>query len=196
MNYKSWNFKTNQWYTPPTSPVTYIGNTGTLIDWDNVVNAVSKLPGKKVDLFKWDNPLFLEIKKLYDQSSYCNYSAEWINYYPEADFPQSINDLFGNFIKNPNIVRSWISRIDPGKTAPWHWDVDDHEQKYLEKGDLIRYTCKIGPSDPGHITVIGKCVLNQNQSGDTYLWPDHRTWHGSSNSGLTPKYQFNYLAYL
>jgi hypothetical protein len=196
MNFESWDSINKTWYSPAGSPLTYLGNTGNLIDWHNIIASIDTLPGKKVDLINWNNPLFLKIKEMFQSSNYNMSSAEWINYYPGKDFSENVNQLFGNFVNHPNVIRSWISKVNPGKTAPWHWDVDDDEEKYLTNGKLVRFSCKIGSSDPAHITVVGDQVLYDNQSGDVYQWPDHRTWHGSANAGLIPKYQFNYLAYI
>jgi hypothetical protein len=196
MNFESWDSINKKWYTPLNSPVVFLGNTENIIDWDKIINDIKDQPGRKVDLINWNNPLFLKIKDLFSSSNYNMSSAEWINYYPGKDFPESVNTIFGNFVKHPNVIRSWISRINPGKTAPWHWDVDDNEEQYLQQRKLVRFTCKIGTHDPGHITVIGDHVLYNNRSGDVFQWPEHRTWHGSANAGLVPKYQFNYLAHI
>jgi hypothetical protein len=160
-----------------------------------VLDNLNKSSGKIINLDTLTSGLFLNIKNLISESNYCQHSIEWINYYPSVHFSEEVNHIFGNFVRKENCVRSWISRIDPGKTAPWHWDIDDDEEQYLKKGKLVRFICKIGDSDPGHITVVGNNILHNNMSGDVYQWPDHRTWHGSANAGLIPKYQFNYLAY-
>jgi hypothetical protein len=196
MNFESWDSINKKWYTPLNSPVVFLGNTENIIDWDKIINDIKDQPGRKVDLINWNNPLFLKIKDLFSSGNYNMSSAEWINYYPGKDFSESVNAVFGNFVKHPNVIRSWISRINPGKTAPWHWDVDDNEEQYLQQGKLVRFTCKIGIHDPGHITVIGDHVLYNNRSGDVFQWPEHRAWHGSANAGLVPKYQFNYLAHI
>ena len=197
MDYKSWNAKTKEWYVPNNAaPLKLLGNTGDLIDWNKVILGISDKEGVVLPKLIWPNPHFEEMKRLYVDSNYIMDSAEWINYYPIIDYEEEINNAFGQFVGKPKYVRAWISRINPGKTAPWHWDLDDGEEEYLKGGDLLRYTCRISTAGVGQVSIVGDTAIHGGPAGDVYLWPDHRMWHGSVNAGLTPKYQFNYLAYV
>jgi hypothetical protein len=195
--YKSWSSETEQWYYPDhDASLIFVGNTKDLIDWNMLIESVKDKEGCILPKLIWPNPHFDEMKKLYLDSNYILESAEWINYYPGIDYDEKINDLFGSFVGCQKCARAWISRINPGKTAPWHWDLDDEESKYLKEGKLLRFVCKMNKDNIGQVTIIGNQVLYNVFPGDVYRWPDHRMWHGSVNCGLTPKYQFNYLGYI
>lgn len=196
-NYDAWNYETNQWYTPDHfAKPTYAGNTQGIIDWDSVLLHLKDLPGIKLPPTGWTNPLFEPMDKLFKDSNYSNFSAEWINYYPGKDYDEAVDLIFGELVKHPKCVRAWISKINPGHTAPWHWDLDDNETEYLKAGKLIRFVCKASVPAIGHVAVIGNHALYGGLQGDTYIWTDTHCWHGSVNCGLVPKYQYNYLAYL
>jgi len=196
MDYKSWNAKDKEWYSPDHGvPLKFIGNTGSSINWNEIISSIGNKEGIVLPKLIWPNPHFEEMKKLYVDSNYILSSAEWINYYPESDYDEEVNRVFGEFVGKPNYARAWISKINPGKTAPWHWDLDDGEEEYLKNGDLLRYTSRISPQCVGQVAIVGNNAIHGGRPGDVYLWPDHRMWHGSVNAGLTPKYQFNYLAY-
>lgn len=194
--YQSWDVERKEWYFPDheAEPI-YIGNTEKKIDWDSIIDFVQGKNGMVLPKLIWSNPHFEEMKKLYIDSNYIIDSAEWINYYPEKDYDPVVNKKFGEIIGKPKCVRAWISRINPGKTAPWHWDLDDQEEEYLKNGKLVRYICKMNNNSVGQVTILGNHAIKDFKQGDIIRWPDHRIWHGSVNCGLTPKYQFNYLAY-
>jgi len=197
MTYKSWNSKNKEWYTPDhDAPLEFVGNTSNSIDWNKIISGIKNKEGIVLPKLIWPNPHFEEMKKLYADSNYIMSSAEWINYYSGTDYDEEVNKMFGKFVGKVEYARAWISRINPGKTAPWHWDLDDEEEEYLKRGDLLRYTSRISPNGVGQVAIVGNTAIHGGHAGDVYLWPDHRMWHGSVNAGLTPKYQFNYLAYV
>ena len=186
--FKSWNPIKNEWYFPDhnISPI-FIKNTNDVIDWEKLILELSDKTGAILPKFIWHNPHFEEMKKLYTDSDYLLYSAEWINYYPERDFDKEWVTKFGNAIGHPRYARAWVSKIEPGKTAPWHWDLDDYELEYIKDGELVRFMCKMNPGGVGQVTILGNHVVKAEQ-GDVFQWPDYRMWHGSVNCGLTPKY--------
>jgi hypothetical protein len=197
MQYKSYNFVENQWYYPSVELPVLVGNTDDKINWASIIDSLKDKEGVKSRIQKYlSDDIQTDMRKMFEDSKYCLFSAKWTNYYPGKDFDQSVSDSFGEIVKKSKCVKSWISRVDPGKTAPWHWDIDDNEKEYLSQGDVVRFTCKINPFDPGHITAVGNGVLPKGNVGDIYQWVDHRQWHGSANAGLIPKYQFNYIAWI
>jgi hypothetical protein len=48
---------------------------------------------------------------------------------------------------------------------------------------------------PGHVFIVGDEALYNEKQGDVHKWPDFRSYHGGTNCGLVPKFNFNYLAY-
>ena len=174
---------------------THIGNCSNIINWDDVINSIENKPGVALPRWDWDHPEFIKIKQLSIDSNYLKKSAEWINYYPNKDYDSNIDKLFGAFVGNSNYARAWISRINPGCTAPWHWDIDDFADEYENKGSLVRYTARINKDGTGQVAVVSNYAIVGGQQGDVYRWHSYKDWHGSANFGYTVKYQFNYLAY-
>ena len=99
------------------------------------------------------------------------------------------------FVGAPRMIKSWISKIYPGKTAPWHWDWDVDWKKYTEQGNPVRFTAMINEPAPGHVFIVGDEALYNEKQGDVHKWPDFKSYHGGTNCGLVPKFNFNYLAY-
>ena len=79
--------------------------------------------------------------------------------------------------------------------APWHWDWDVDWKKYTEQGNPVRFTAMINEPAPGHVFIVGDEALYNEKQGDVHKWPDFRSYHGGTNCGLVPKFNFNYLAY-
>ena len=193
--YDVWDSEKKEWYFPDQdAEVKLVGNTGDIINWAQVITNVENLEGTVLPKLIWPNPHFAKMRDPYENSNYIMDSAEWINYYPGEHYDEILNKAFGKAVGKPRYARAWISRINPGKTAPWHWDLDDGEEAYLKEGKLVRYSCKMSEG-VAQVAIIGNTALHGGAVGDIHQWPDHRMWHGSVNAGLTPKYQFNYLAY-
>jgi len=163
--------------------------------WDSIINKISELPGKEIIL---DRTALtgLEYQKLFNlwgAAGYNQDSIKWTNYYA-TDYGYNIEKQFENILGVTHI-RSWISRVDPGYTAPWHYDIDSNEEEYLKLGKLRRFVCFIGEPAVGHISIVeNECFYNQ-ANGNIYEWNNYRAWHAGANVGLLPKYQYNFLAY-
>ena len=68
---------------------------------------------------------------------------EWINYYPGKEFSMEIAEKFGEFVCSSRMIKSWISKIYPGKTQKsWHWDWDVDWKNTQNKA-----TCEIYSND-------------------------------------------------
>ena len=162
------------------------------INWDEIINQLSNQEG--VLATQWDvtKPKYKDIYKLWTDSNFNPMSIEWINYYPETHYSSTVVDRISNWL-HIKPVRSWISRINPGYFAPWHWDVDDNEDEYLKNGDLYRYSCFIDNTPHGHIFMIGNEYITNPIQGSMYKWSDYREWHSGINAGITPKYMFHIL---
>ena len=106
-----------------------------------------------------------------------------------------VAEKFGEFVGAPRMIKSWISKIYPGKTAPWHWDWDVDWKEYEKKGNPVRFTAMINEPAPGHVFIVGDKALYNEKQGDVHKWPDFKSYHGGTNCGLVPKFNFNYLAY-
>ena len=167
------------------------------IDWNTVIDTLIN-PGVDitVDPAKWqlDTPGYNEIHVMWKSANFNMSAIKWINYYPGKHFDSTITDAVDKHV-NVNIHRSWISRIDPGFFAPWHWDVDDNETEYLTKGTPVRYSCFIEKPAHGHIFIIGDDYYYNQPQGTLVKWDNYQAWHSGINAGMTPKYMFHLLGY-
>ena len=164
-----------------------------LIEWDPVLEEIKDNPGLNAPFrLPLDEP---DVKQMIeDLKDYPSESIEWFNYYPGADFNVRVVKEFSDLV-NKECARARISKINPGKTAPWHWDYDTMEEKYLEKGELVRYHASISKPSPGHVFIVNdKCFYNEPQ-GTIHEWDDYRSYHAGANCGVEPKFLFNFLGY-
>jgi hypothetical protein len=169
-----------------------------LRDWDQITQSLIDREGKEISPSNGNWNLktqgYQEIYNKWVDAKFNMQSIKWINYYPAVDYDTNIIDIFQQQLKVTHI-RSWISRIDPGYCAAWHWDVDDYEAEYVKLGNIKRFTCHIGNTDPGHAFMVGNSCLHNEKNGDVFQWSDYRAWHGGMNCGLIPKFMFNFLGY-
>lgn len=144
----------------------------------------------------WDltNSEYDKIYNLWKAANFNPDAIKWINYYPGQHFDQSLVDDIAAYLR-VNVHRAWISRVDPGYFSPWHWDVDDNEAEYLQKGSPKRYSIIIGPPAMGHIFILGRDYLYGVPEGAIFKWNNYKEWHSGINAGLTPKFMLHLLAY-
>ena len=119
-------------------------------------------------------------------------NASWDMFIPNTNFDREIVHKFINFVGLDGYTNAWISRINPGCVAPWHWDVTDNETT-LSSQSAVRYHCHIqSPAEIiGHTLIVEDTCLYNQKPGETYLWSDRKAWHGGSNCGFEPMYLFN-----
>jgi len=166
------------------------------INWNDILEDLENKKGISInpDFSKWNlnTPGYLQIYKIWKDAKFNSNAIEWINYYPEDHYPTSVVDSIARFL-NVIPLRSWISQINPGYFAPWHWDVDDNETEYLKLGTPIRYSCFIESPSHGHIFIIGNDYLYNQDQGNLYQWIDYKEWHSGINAGMVPKYMFHLI---
>lgn len=142
-------------------------------------------------IWRMDVPAYSEILDTWKKANYPQEIIRWENYYPEEHYSTEIDELLCKTL-NVGYRRSWISRIDPGYSAPWHWDVEDDPEDY--EGPL-RYSIFIHDCQPGHIFILGKedCFYNMKE-GQGIKWHRFNEYHIGMNAGLTPKYMYHLKA--
>jgi hypothetical protein len=177
-----------------------VGNTETLIDWNNVILDIINKSGTSLryneQSFDKTIPAFADMDAVWQKAGYQynDPSIEWINYFPGSDFNQEVVDVFKQLVMaEPWMV--WISRIRPGKMAPWHYDAHSKLDELLSLGTPVRYTCYIQEPSPGHVSIVGDSAVYRPSKGSIYKWPNYNAWHCGLNGGLTDKYMFNYWGY-
>jgi len=164
-------------------------------DWSAIIKNLKEGSDVTVDPKRWnlDNPEYTKIFNVWKDANFNLNSIKWTNYYPGIHFSEKIIDEQIEHLKIQKIHRSWISKLDPGFMAPWHWDVDDHEEEYLKYGHIYRYTIMIEAMDHGHILIIGK-DHHFNQPKNTIIkWSNYKEWHSGINAGMTPSYMLHIL---
>ncbi len=174
----------------------FIGNCKT-INWQELVDSLKDQQGDPrtygVDFYINADGRFNQVIDLWKQAGYDKSgTVEWINYYPGKHFNQDVISKFEEYT-DTTCVKAWISKIKPGKYAPYHWDIDDHEEEYLKQGQLVRYTAHPCTPNKGQVLVVDQHVFHMEHQGNVYKWEDHRAWHGGGNCSFEPKYLFNFL---
>lgn len=169
------------------------------INWHELVDSLSVNPGKEivVDFDNWNlaTPGYSEIYKLWKDADFNPDSIKWINYYPEKDFDPAIVYKLSDYLNLAGIHRAWISKINPGFFAPWHWDVDEDEEEYKKHGEIKRYSCFISGCSLGHIFILGDDYYYNQNPGTLVKWKKYNEWHAGINGGLIPKYMLHIIGY-
>lgn len=177
--------------------IEYAGNCSSVIDWSSVIKDLEHaapgyigpshkrgdcIPGLDNILDMWERAGYKTVKD--------GGTVAWDMFFPGTHFDKQIVDKFLEFVGIESARSVWISRVWPGRYAPWHWDVQDDEAD-LKGKEFIRFHCHISKPQFGHIIIVDdKCLYNQEQ-GDVYKWSDRKLWHAGTNCGLQPKYIFN-----
>jgi len=165
-----------------------------MINWNNIIanlsNGIDILPDPK----NWNlnTKGYQEILDLWIKAEYNFASIKWTNYYPDTHYSKDVETYYANEL-NVKPLRSWISSIAPGYTAPWHWDVDDNEDDYAAQGELVRYSIFIQDGKPGQVFMIENQSYYSQPAGTIVKWNNYKSWHAGANAGLTPKYMFHLI---
>lgn len=183
--------------------VEYVGNcgpsVGDIIDWRKVISDIEHqtpayigpshkrgdtIPGLDDVINKWDTAGY----KLFRDGG----TVEWDMFLPDVNFPKEIVDKFAEFVGIEQWSSAWISRINQGRMAPYHWDVHDDEEKLKLEPDRIRFHCHIGEPEFGHVLIVEDQVFYNQPRGSVFKWSSRTLWHAGINIGLKPKYLFNF----
>jgi hypothetical protein len=161
--------------------------------WDEIIptldNGEVRSPGIKFYQNKdgrFDYLIDLWTNAGYDKSD----SVEWINFYPTIHYNNNVTTDFEKYCGHKH-VKSWISKIRPGKSAPLHQDIDDTLD--LVQGRLIRYSCFISKPAPGSIFILGDTVFHKEPQGNVWQWGHHLDWHAGTNCGFYDKFMYHYI---
>jgi hypothetical protein len=174
----------------------FIGNCQT-INWHALIEQIKDQEGDArtygVDFYQNADGRFNEIINMWQTAGYDKSgTVEWINYYPVRHFDQEFITQFEKYT-GTTCLRAWVSKINPGRYAPYHWDIDDYEEDYIKQGQLVRFTAH--PVEPtlGQVLIVEEDVFHNQTIGNVYQWPNHRAWHAGGNCSFKPKYLFNFL---
>lgn len=177
--------------------IKHIGNCSSIIDWNQVLDHLSNQTPSYIGPRHRSTDNIVGLSDIAEKWESAGYrlavdggSAGWDMFLPKDKFDYSVVEKFSEWV-GINPINAWISRVNPGMVAPWHWDANDAEEEYNSLPDMLRFSCHISPPSPGHIFIVDdQCFYNQKQ-GSTYQWPSRKSWHAGANCGLVPKYIFN-----
>lgn len=164
-------------------------------DWASLVESIKDHEGVPITpdpkIWRMEVPAYSEIKKTWEEANYPDEMIKWINYYPGVHYTEEIDKLVCDHF-NIGYRRSWISKIEPGYSAPWHWDVEDDPEDY---DGPLRLSIFIQDCSPGQIFILGKedCFYNMT-AGDGIFWHRFNEYHIGMNAGLEPKYMYHLKA--
>jgi len=164
-------------------------------DWSGLLDSIKDFEGvpntPDPSIWKMEIPAYSEIKKTWEEANYPDSHIKWINFYPGQHYTEELDKLLCNHF-NIGYRRSWISKIEPGYSAPWHWDVEDDPEDY---DGPLRLSIFINDCEPGHIFILGKeDVFYNMKSGDGIFWKRFNEYHIGMNAGLTSKYMYHLKA--
>jgi hypothetical protein len=175
----------------------FIKNVSTIAPIDLLLKEINNTSGKIVsansDLRK--NDLYSNFFEIWDRANFNYNSVLWENYYPDIHYKSDIISPLENLL-NVHHIRSWVSKLNPGYCTPWHFDIDDHETEYLKLGQLKRFVITLSDTSPGHVFMLEDEYLHNYKSGDLFEWKNYKSFHSGMNSGITPKYLYNFLSYM
>lgn len=168
-----------------------------MLSWNQLLNEIkdkqgdAKVPTEQ--FYQNKDGRFDEMIRTWKQAGYDKLdSVEWINYYPGKDFNEAHVTQFAEE-HNLKCARAWVSKIRPGKMAPYHQDIDDNIEEYLAQGSLVRYSVFISEPKPGAVFLFHDEVYHLKPQGTIIKWGDYMNWHAGVNCGLSDKYMFHFL---
>lgn len=186
--------------------IEYLGNTNHLVNWDSFIqdiNSVTPMVGYQYseDRSKSQDPKVIEIANNwinagYDVSQNLHSHIAWEAWYSGVHFDSSTTDIICDFLKIIPIDMAMVTRLIPGRFAPWHWDVrdSDTENRFNSyKKPIIRIHIHMNKPEVGHVFMVDDFVFYNEEQGSVYKWPNWKSWHGGANCGLTSKYQFSII---
>ena len=173
----------------------FVKNCADVIDWvDLVANLAGPGTPAYIEPDKWAAKKdYNEIAKLWCDADMNFGGVAVSNYEPDRDYPNTVTHAMENLLGLTH-VESWISRINPGCMAPYHWDFDNPNLVNLP-GPFRRVSGFISEFSFGHVFIVGDDVHYKHSIGDLIEFPDIRAWHAGANLGLVPKYMYHFIGY-
>lgn len=169
------------------------------LDWNSLLETINLQQGKSITISEknWNlnNPEYMKILESWKGADFNFQSIGWINYYPGTHFKTSWVQKAQERLCLQGVHRSWISRINPGYYAPWHWDIDDNVEAYKQKGEILRYSIFIGHPNRCHVFVTETSCNTMQKQGTCIKWKSYDEWHAGMNAGLQPKFMFHIIGY-
>jgi hypothetical protein len=174
----------------------FITNCSNLINWQEIIDSLTG-PG----LFQgppddWKNKKDSDGNNYYDglykiwvDASMNTDSVKLYNFMPGKDYDDNVTKIMEGIL-NLTCTESWISKINPGCIAPYHWD------RHLDlKPTSKRFICHISEPQFGHVFMVENNFFYDNEVGDIHEFPNVLSVHAGANVGLKPKFLYHFLGY-
>lgn len=187
--------------------IEYLGNCNHLIDWDAFIiklKDIEPMIGYQYDEDRSDS-LDPNVIKLADSWKTAGYNLDdkskesafaWEAWYSGVHFDNEIQNKICDYLNIKPIDVSMVTRISPGRFAPWHWDIRDEQtiDRFLSYNKpIVRIHIHMNRPEPGHVFVVGShCFYNEEQ-GSIYKWPSWNEYHAGANCGIIDKYQYSII---
>jgi len=169
-------------------------NCSNIINWKNVIDT---LTGSGQPAYikpeEWANKKdYNEIHRLWLDANMNIQGVKVTNYEPDS-FDNSVIPAMEKLLGLTHL-ESWISRIDPGCMAPYHWDFDN---ELISKLGVTprRVSVHINEFAFGHVFIVENKICYDYQVGDMIEFPSIRSWHAGANLGIIPKYMYHFVGY-
>ena len=169
-------------------------NCAHLIDWKNVIDTLQGPASPAyIKIEDWAKKKdYNEIHKLWVDADMNIAGVRVSNYEPEQ-IDSSVIPIMEKFLGLTHI-ESWISKIDPGCMAPYHWDFDNPAIATLPR-EPKRFSVHISEFVFGHVFIVEDKICYNYKLGDVIEFPYFRAWHAGANLGLVPKYMYHFVGY-
>jgi hypothetical protein len=184
----------------------FICNTNNFINWNNFIETIdyhgSVMPNFLFDVSKTiEENLVIEVPEgkglpTDDYTSIENttrspfnwHSVNWTDYNLEHS---AIVDKISLYLE-VNVLRSFVSKVDPGICVPLHWDIGDVQFRTKDNLDKIfRYTCFIRPPVAGQTFSVDQHCFYNEKEGNLYEWNHYTDVHSTFNASTEPHYIFH-----
>jgi hypothetical protein len=169
-------------------------NCSHLIDWKHVIDTLQGLASPAyIKIEDWENKKdYNEIHKLWVDAD-INIAGVKVSNYESEQIDSSVIPMMEKFLGLTH-VESWISKIDPGCMAPYHWDFDNPIIATLPS-EPKRFSVHISEFVFGHVFIVEDKICYNYKVGDIIEFPQFRAWHAGANLGLVPKYMYHFVGY-
>jgi hypothetical protein len=122
---------------------------------------------------------------------------DWGDYrYEEFELVKQLGDRFAKIVNvTPIPYRVSITRLHPGKFAPWHYDVLPDVSDYDGLGEHVRFVCFMQDPVPGQTLSFRNETFFKEKKGDIWEWDSVKAYHSAANSSLQDYYLFHFQGY-
>ena len=188
--------------------MSYIGNCGSIIDWNSVIQELDSCEGTfRGYETPYENPVTLDLvekeapfeydylRDNEDLKTYSNNeSLQFYTYTAGKSYSREVDNKFAEWL-GVDTSLSWISKVGVGKVAAPH--IDDEEvywskQQFPGK-ELVRYHCHISSPEMGAAFMVEKECYHMKQLGDVFQWPSVDSLHCGVNGSTKTKFLYHFI---